>query len=64
MSGSEHRYWESAYQEAKRYFTACDYSCFDERPLNQQSLEYTAGDVDVIEKLYDVYLPDMSLPPQ
>jgi hypothetical protein len=35
------------------------YQYFNESPLTATALKYSAGDVDVIEKLYDVYFDRM-----
>jgi len=52
--------WNRKNKEAKIYFRHSDYQCFNERPLPDMALEYSAGDVDVIERLYDVYRERMT----
>ncbi|KAE9366695.1 hypothetical protein N431DRAFT_515224 [Stipitochalara longipes BDJ] len=60
MIGDEFWEWKQSFNEAKDYFNESNYECFNIRPLTCQSLQYSAGDVDCIEKLYDVYLPRMN----
>jgi hypothetical protein len=60
MTEEEVSEWSRAYFEAKNHFRQSEYRCFNERPLTKKALEYSAGDVDVIEKLYDVYLEKMN----
>lgn len=61
MTTAEAFEWERQYDEAKSYFAQSDYECFNVRPLAKEALEYSAGDVEVIEKLYDVYFPNMNI---
>ena len=51
--------WKQSFNKAKEYFNESNYECFNIRPLSYQALKYSAGDVDYIEKLYDVYYPKM-----
>ena len=60
MVGDEFWEWKKAFKKAKDYFNESNYECFNIRPLTTQALQYSAGDVDCIEKLYDVYLPKMN----
>ena len=52
--------WVWKKKQAKYFFRGSDYQCFNERPLSFTALEYAAGDADVIERLYDSYLPRMT----
>lgn len=60
MVGDDFWDWKRSFREAKDYFNESNYECFNVRPLTHQALEYSAGDVDCIEKLYDIYLPRMN----
>jgi exonuclease 3'-5' domain-containing protein 1 len=52
--------WVRKNKEAKEYFAMSNYECFNQRPLSDLTLEYSADDVDAIERLYDVYCQMMT----
>jgi hypothetical protein len=60
MTGEELWEWRRTWNEVKDYFNESRYECFNVRPLSYQALMYSAGDVDCIEKLYDILLPKMN----
>jgi exonuclease 3'-5' domain-containing protein 1 len=60
MTGEELWEWRRAWNEAKDYVNESRYECFKVRPLSYQALMYSAGDVDCVDKLYDILLPKMN----
>ncbi|CZR56159.1 uncharacterized protein PAC_06047 [Phialocephala subalpina] len=60
MTPYEKQDWLYNNDKAKVYFRESSYEVFNRRPLPDMALEYSAGDVDVVEKLFDVYKPKQS----
>ncbi|KAL2060643.1 hypothetical protein VTL71DRAFT_9284 [Oculimacula yallundae] len=52
--------WLQISWSAKAELQACDYDCFDERPLSAENWGYAADDVNQQLKLYDLLAPQQS----
>ncbi|KAK2623690.1 hypothetical protein QTJ16_006871 [Diplocarpon rosae] len=60
MTSQEVAEWKKMNSLAKNYFRKSNYGVFNLPDLPDLALEYSAGDVDAIEKLYHVYAPQQT----
>lgn len=60
MTQNEHKSWLNSFWKGKTYFRQHGYEVFDQRPLPQRALEYTAGDVFEAMSLFDHLNPTLS----